>query len=176
MERARREPARRPDAVAALGALLLVVACAPVPLRPQPPSPTPEPIEQVEQRPERGPTRELPTDALFAPGSADLTDDGHARLRAIVTELALGAGDRLFVRGYSDDEGSQAFNIELSEQRAFAVREALLAQGLSPERVRARGLGPRFPVASNASEEGRARNRRITFELRAASTPAGDVP
>lgn len=159
----------------AIAASALAFACAPTPLRPQPPSPIPEPVPQVERRPERGTTWELPADALFAEGTPELTADGRERVRAVAREVASAGVGRVVVRGYSDDEGSQAFQIELSEQRAMAVRELCIAEGIEPERVRAHGLGPRFPVASNASEDGRRRNRRITIEVRPVSTSTGGV-
>ena len=57
------------------------------------------------------------------------------------------------------------FNQALSQQRAEAVVRALVALGVPPDRLVARGYGPTRPVASNADEEGRGRNRRVQFEI-----------
>jgi outer membrane protein OmpA-like peptidoglycan-associated protein len=122
-------------------------------------------------RPEKGPTIDLPADLLFAQGTAELTAEGRTRVQALAAELRAQGDVFVVVRGYTDDDGSAAFNISLSEERALCVRELLLAEGLWPARVLARGLGPRFPLGGNDSAEGRARNRRITIEVRPGSTP-----
>lgn len=147
-----------------IGCALAVAGCAtPVPTRTSVP---PAPAPATTTRPEKGPTTDLPADLLFTEGTAELTADGRARVQALATEL-LSRGDVfVVVRGYTDDDGSAAFNIALSEDRAFCVRDLLVAEGLSPDRVLARGLGPRFPVGDNRTAEDRARNRRISVEVR----------
>ena len=61
--------------------------------------------------------------------------------------------------------GGEEFNQGLSEARANAVRDAMIARGISPNRLRARGFGLTVPVASNDTEEGRAKNRRTVFRI-----------
>lgn len=65
------------------------------------------------------------------------------------------------VHGHADSTASAEYNQTLSEARAKAVRDYLIRQGISPERVRARGFGESQPAASNETAEGRARNRRV---------------
>jgi len=65
--------------------------------------------------------------------------------------------------GHTDDVGSDKFNQELSEKRANAVKFYLIANGISPKRLTARGMGEKDPIASNKIPEGRALNRRIEF-------------
>jgi len=71
----------------------------------------------------------------------------------------------LKVGGYTDDVGSAAANLKLSERRAQAVRQAIVRDGIAPTRVQAEGYGEKHPVADNATEEGRARNRRIALRV-----------
>lgn len=119
----------------------------------------------------------LSCDELFLEGSAELTETGRARLRAVAAELAAQGPARVVVRAHSDDDGSVAFNYALSDERAEAVRVELVAGGLDPSQVRARGLGPKYPIAPNDTPEGRAQNRRVTLETRApGGQPSGVSP
>jgi outer membrane protein OmpA-like peptidoglycan-associated protein len=72
---------------------------------------------------------------------------------------------RLEVQGHTDTTGGAAYNLDLSERRAQAVVDALVARGVAPERLDARGYGFTRPVASNETEEGKAQNRRVQFEI-----------
>lgn len=65
------------------------------------------------------------------------------------------------VHGHTDSTGSEAHNQRLSERRADAVRDYFIKQGISGERIRAKGFGETMPVASNDTAEGRAMNRRV---------------
>ena len=67
--------------------------------------------------------------------------------------------------GHSDNQGTLVLNLELSRQRAEAVMQALVERGISPERMEAHGLGYLAPLASNATEGGRAANRRVELVL-----------
>jgi outer membrane protein OmpA-like peptidoglycan-associated protein len=69
------------------------------------------------------------------------------------------------IEGFTDSTGSEERNQVLSEQRANAVREALLEMGISPGRITTRGYGKSLPVASNATEAGRQLNRRVEILL-----------
>jgi outer membrane protein OmpA-like peptidoglycan-associated protein len=118
----------------------------------------------------------LPGDAIFAPGSASLSPGGSDRLRALAETLNAYPETDVVVKGYTDAQGSEAFNLKLSEDRADRVREYLTSQGVSEARVKAIGFGPQFPVASNDTPEGRQQNRRLELELRAdPSLRAHDV-
>ncbi|OYW85827.1 MAG: hypothetical protein B7Z22_07850, partial [Hyphomonas sp. 32-62-5] len=65
----------------------------------------------------------------------------------------------------TDDTGNPAFNDELSLRRAEAVRAAMIQRGVPPERLLAAGYGQSQPVGDNATEDGRARNRRIEIRI-----------
>jgi OmpA-OmpF porin, OOP family len=69
------------------------------------------------------------------------------------------------VEGHTDSKGSPAHNTELSDRRAKAVRKWLIAKGIAPDRLEAKGYGPARPVASNATAAGRAANRRVEFRI-----------
>ena len=72
---------------------------------------------------------------------------------------------KLEIVGHTCNIGTAADNDALSLERAEAVRDYLIGQGLSARRVTAIGLGEREPIASNSSDAGRIRNRRVEFRL-----------
>ncbi|MEM8792439.1 MAG: OmpA family protein [Pseudomonadota bacterium] len=102
----------------------------------------------------------------FVTGSARIDAGARIllnRLAAIAIACANETGLRLEISGHTDDVGAEAQNQQLSERRAAAVREALVARGVDGTQLTAIGLGEEQPVAENDTEEGRARNRRIEF-------------
>lgn len=68
---------------------------------------------------------------------------------------------RVWVVGHTDNAGTAEFNVTLSNARAVAVVKALMAAGIDPRRLTAHGNGPFAPVATNTTEEGRAKNRSV---------------
>jgi outer membrane protein OmpA-like peptidoglycan-associated protein len=83
------------------------------------------------------------------------------RLAEIVLEFNL----HLEISGHTDNAGTQTYNLELSRNRAEAARQYLINQGCPSERITARGYGMTQPIDSNATEAGRARNRRVEIRL-----------
>ncbi len=89
---------------------------------------------------------------------------------------------RIEIRGHTDDRGGRAYNRTLSTRRADAVRRYLVADGVPGRRLQSRGFGFSRPIATNATEEGRARNRRVEFAILGSHTPEpyptdqGDIP
>jgi outer membrane protein OmpA-like peptidoglycan-associated protein len=69
------------------------------------------------------------------------------------------------VEGHTDSDGSDAYNLKLSQQRAAAVLEYLVAQGLDPGRIGSVGLGETKPIDTNRTADGRANNRRVEFHI-----------
>ncbi|MCF8295834.1 MAG: OmpA family protein, partial [Bacteroidales bacterium] len=69
------------------------------------------------------------------------------------------------IHGHTDNVGGDAFNKDLSERRAAAVKEYLISKGIASERMSNQGFGMSRPVAANDTEEGRARNRRTEFVI-----------
>src|SRR5205807_1055522 len=96
-----------------------------------------------------------------APGSGE-------RALAVAKEARSCPGT-LRIDGHTGPVGRSAFNRRLSQARAAAVRDALIARGVPAERLRARGFAARRPIADNTTESGRARNRRIEFHVVSAN-------
>jgi OOP family OmpA-OmpF porin len=72
---------------------------------------------------------------------------------------------RVRIEGYTDERASDAYNLELSRERAEAVKRILVGFGIAPERLDAVGLGESNPVASNDTPEGRSLNRRVELKV-----------
>src|SRR5437016_3956065 len=100
----------------------------------------------------------------FASGSAAI-DARSAPLLDRLAQEARSCPGTLRIDGHTDPVGRSAFNRRLSQARAAAVRDALIARGVPAERLRARGFAARRPIADNTTESGRARNRRIEFHV-----------
>jgi len=97
----------------------------------------------------------------FQTGRSVLTPDSHDVLDAVAASLLANPEIRIEIAGYTDNTGSVALNIRLSQGRAAAVRAYLARKGVRPMRMLARGYGARNPVAPNTTAEGRAQNRRV---------------
>ena len=104
-------------------------------------------------------------DVLFASGQAQLVEGGRSSLEEVVDLLQTEPDKKIRVEGHTDSLGEAEANLQLSEQRAQAVREALISLGVSADRVTALGMGEDFPIASNEDEAGRAQNRRVDVIL-----------
>jgi outer membrane protein OmpA-like peptidoglycan-associated protein len=98
----------------------------------------------------------------FASGSAKIDAKSTALLDKLAREVKSCPG-RIRIEGYTDTVGRTRINQRLSAERAGAVRAALIARGIPAARLSAKGYGARHALADNATEAGRARNRRIEF-------------
>jgi len=99
----------------------------------------------------------------FEPGSALLTDSGKRILDEIAVTLKKIDANKFEVIGHTDNMGPPAFNLALSRSRAESVKTHLVARGLRSESIGISGMGADQPMVSNATDEGRRRNRRIEF-------------
>jgi outer membrane protein OmpA-like peptidoglycan-associated protein/opacity protein-like surface antigen len=111
---------------------------------------------------ERGKSLILPG-VTFATGRAELTENARIILDTVFESLRDNPEIRVEIRGYTDNTGRAATNLNLSQRRAEAVRSFLVMKGITSDRLRAIGYGEANPIASNDSIEGRAKNRRIEF-------------
>ncbi len=108
----------------------------------------------------------MPSDITFDVNRADIRPRFFHTLNAVATVLAGFPETDVMIAGHTDSTGSDAYNQRLSERRAAAVMHYLVAQGVDARRIDARGFGERMPVADNASEQGRALNRRVEIRIR----------
>lgn len=103
----------------------------------------------------------LPEGILFATDSAAVTGQAQNDLYAVARNLNQYPNSRVQVVGHTDNTGSAAHNMDLSQRRAQSVASILTAAGVAPARLTATGQGFNQPVASNNTAAGRAQNRRV---------------
>lgn len=108
------------------------------------------------------PGRSFTFDELqFETGSARLSPASNRQLESLAAMLKAYPSVAVNVAGHTDNTGDPAANKRLSAERAAAVKQTLVGMGVSAARITDEGLGPDKPVASNDTEEGRAKNRRV---------------
>ncbi|MEO8804426.1 MAG: OmpA family protein [Rudaea sp.] len=107
-------------------------------------------------------------DIAFAPGQSSLRPAAKTSLDKLVQFVDSHPTKPVRIEGFTDSSGSTSANHVLSQRRADAVRDALVAAGVAATRITSAGLGESHPVASNATAEGRARNRRVDVILQDA--------
>lgn len=115
----------------------------------------------------RGLKMQIPVADGFASGSTEIRPSLAAALDVIAPALVAEPAVAIQVIGHTDSQGSEMVNLSLSISRAEAVVEELRKRGISLDRMSADGRGEADPLTSNATEEGRARNRRVELVLRA---------
>ena len=113
------------------------------------------------------------SDVLFATASYTLKPAAREKLAKISGIVLAHPGLNLKVEGHTDSVGGDEYNQELSENRANAVREYLIDQGVPASAVTAQGFGKTQPVASNDTPEGRQKNRRVELVVNGDAIDAG---
>lgn len=126
----------------------------PAPPPPPPPAPVPVPGDVI-----------VLEGVTFAFDSDRITADERGTLNEAVAILRRNPEVRVEVAGHTDSVGTAAYNVSLSDRRARAVLEFLAAQGIDRARMRARGYGQAEPIADNATDAGRAQNRRVELRV-----------
>ena len=120
----------------------------------------------------RGMVITLSGSVLFASAKWDLLPAAQVKLNDVASALTRqDPHSTMVVEGHTDSQGSAAYNQDLSQQRARAVRDYLVTRGIAGDRISAQGFGPTRSIADNASPEGRANNRRVEIVVLPA-TPA----
>jgi len=111
----------------------------------------------------------MASDVTFKTNQSDVRSSFYPTLNSVAIVLKKYNNTSITITGFTDNVGSAAYNQELSEKRAESVGSYLVSQSISPNRISTQGRGMRNPIASNATAEGRALNRRVEITLRPIS-------
>lgn len=117
----------------------------------------------------RGIVITLSGSVLFASNQAILLAEARSRLDQVADVLLTTRERNITVEGHTDSQGSDSHNLDLSQRRADAVRNALVQRGYQADLIQSQGVGEGRPVADNASAEGRANNRRVEIVVARAA-------
>lgn len=107
----------------------------------------------------------MPSGITFAYDRADVQPQFQPTLNDVASVLAQYPKTYIDVFGHTDSDGADAYNQTLSERRAQAVSSYLVSRGVQSARMGTRGFGETQPIASNATEEGKAANRRVEIKI-----------
>ena len=99
----------------------------------------------------------------FDVDKSTIRPESMGTLNMIVKVMAANPDLKFEVDGHTDNSGSAPHNLQLSQQRADAVRAQLVVMGIDASRLSTRGLGDTKPISDNGSQEGKANNRRVEF-------------
>ena len=137
------------------------IAAAPEPVAVAPAVPAPAYVAPA-PTPAPAPPQKLVLEGVnFDFDKATLRQEDIAIIDRDVTSLDSWGNANIEVAGHTDSRGSDAYNMKLSQQRAEAVRTYLVGKGIAADRLSAKGYGESQPVADNATDEGRFKNRRV---------------
>lgn len=115
----------------------------------------------------------MPAGITFAFNSYTIQPQFQATLDEVGRTLQAYPSTIIDVLGHTDAIGSNEYNQRLSEQRARAVADYLISRGVQPARIATRGYGETMPIADNATEAGRAANRRVEIKVVPLQQPGG---
>jgi peptidoglycan-associated lipoprotein len=101
----------------------------------------------------------------FAYDSSAIRSDDQANVDAVAAALSAESANKVLIEGHCDERGTEGYNMSLGERRALAVREALVAKGVSPDRVRTLSYGEAKPAVVGHDESAWSANRRGEFIL-----------
>lgn len=104
-------------------------------------------------------------DCNFETGKSTLEPESYAVIDELYAYLVRKSDEIIEIGGHTDNVGKAAANLKLSEERATAVKNYLLAKGIDESRLSAKGYGMTVPVSDNKTEEGRAQNRRTEVKI-----------
>ncbi|HIO72994.1 MAG TPA: OmpA family protein, partial [Flavobacteriales bacterium] len=104
---------------------------------------------------------------LFKLASAQLeiSDKSKKQLDAVIKQLETAPGFKIRIAGHTDDRGKEKYNLELSLKRANFIAEYVESKGISSDNLVVEGYGSDRPLASNSTEDGRSKNRRVEVTL-----------
>jgi outer membrane protein OmpA-like peptidoglycan-associated protein len=102
---------------------------------------------------------------FFVTGKTEINKMSYPELQRLIDVMKKHKKMEVEIAGHTDDVGSDKVNNELSLERANAVRDYIISNGIEPERLKSKGYGKTKPVASNKTPEGRKKNRRVDFTI-----------
>lgn len=117
------------------------------------------------KRTENGIITKLKSDILFDTNKSTLKGSATGNLSELSAILKKYPENVLTIKGYTDSTGSDKVNVPLSQQRADAVRQQLIAGGIPANTISTVGMGSQAPVGNNATAAGRSQNRRVEIEI-----------
>jgi OOP family OmpA-OmpF porin len=140
----------------------------PPPPAPPPPAPAPEVKQEVAPPPPAPAPKEeqgayVFRNIYFDFNKASLKEESLPILDEVVGLLKAKPDMKMEIQGHTDSKGTAAYNLKLSDRRAASVKDYLVKNGIASNRLTIKGYGLTKPVATNATEEGRAKNRRVEF-------------
>lgn len=115
------------------------------------------------------------SNVTFEYNKSSLTSTAKENLNKLIEVFKEYPDTNLLIVGYTDNVGSQAYNLPLSEQRAKSVRDYLVEHGIAASRLTYIGRGIEEPIASNDTAEGRAKNRRVEIAITANDKMKADA-
>lgn len=107
----------------------------------------------------------MPSDVTFAVNQSDIKPGFYQTLNAVAEVFDEFDKTTITVAGHADSTGPEEYNMKLSQQRALSVSNYLAAQGVAPQRLSSIGFGESRPIADNATDAGRAANRRVEITI-----------
>jgi len=128
-----------------------------------PPPPPPPPPAEVPPPPVK--KRIILRGVNFDFDKSDIRPDSRPVLDEAIATLKENPEIRVSIQGHTDSQGTEEYNMKLSERRANAVYRYLVAGGISPSRLEVVGMGESSPVADNSTDSGRAQNRRVELVI-----------
>jgi outer membrane protein OmpA-like peptidoglycan-associated protein len=103
---------------------------------------------------------------FFDLDKSELKEQSIPELQELAAFLEKNPKVKVEISGHTDNQGEDAYNLELSQRRADAVKEYLTTKaGIEQKRIQTKGYGATNPIAPNETEEGRAKNRRTEFKI-----------
>src|SRR5262247_112877 len=130
----------------------------PKPAPPPPPPPPPPPAPKVERT-------IILDDVLFDFDKSTIKPEAAQILDRLVAFMNENKDKRVALSGHTDSIGTEAYNLKLSDRRWMSVRDYVVKKGVESGRVSGQGFGESKPIASNATAEGRAKNRRVEIKV-----------
>jgi outer membrane protein OmpA-like peptidoglycan-associated protein len=117
----------------------------------------------------------FPSGILYPFNSTEILPDGKDNLRQLASSLDKYPNSDVLIVGHTDSVGTDAYNLDLSQRRALAASAYLQSLGVPAARLQTQGKGESEPIASNDTEDGRQRNRRVEIAIYASEAYRNQV-